>query len=252
MPTLTFLLDDRHSIDYDLIDSPIAEIVAEIIKDRQIEIYNSWSEGGADAAALISELDRTAAALGLETRDLNQLHLAFENAHNSGDRNPQWEQINRLVHAIENHQKSRVIGVHLISRPNYEPVAITDQLRPYWAHIPRSGECCLGYATIGKDLIQAATSDDHQLVRDRKLSPQTEIKLEFLLVSQDPPILYTNRQMHHRIYRWAQSRGVEQSVDWDRAENRCHGRPLIARIKDRSQLASVTSGSKIHSVRLTV
>jgi hypothetical protein len=252
MPTLTFLLDDRHSIDYDLIDSPIAEIVAEIIKDRQIEIYNSWSEGGADAAALISELDRTAAALGLETRDLNQLHLAFENAHNSGDRNPQWEQINRLVHAIENHQKPRVLGVHLLSDPVYEPVAINDQLRPYWAYTPRSGDCCLGYATIGKDLMQAATTDDHQLVRAQKLAPQTEIRLEFLLFSQDPPVLPTGRQVHQRIYRWAQRRGVEQFVDWNRAENRCHGRPLIARIKDPRQLASVTSGSKIHSVRLTV
>jgi hypothetical protein len=71
-----------------------------------------------------------------------------------------------------------------------------------------------------------------------------------LLVSQDPPVLPTGRQVHQRIYRWAQRRGVEQFVDWNRAENRCHGRPLIARIRDPKQLDLLGSAERITAVTL--
>lgn len=251
MDQLLFELDTGHTVAYDLADTPVADITRSQMQGREFTVYNSWNEGSTTAVqALVDRLRSTADQLGLATEDLNELHLAFERAHKSGASGPRWEQLNRLIHSLENHGGPRVLGVHLTSDPPYPVVSITDQIRPYWAHEIRRGDCCLGYATIGKDLAQAAINDDHELVRIKGLSPQIEIRTEFLLITADPANPLTNRQMHRAIYQWTRRRAVDDCVDWNQAYNRCHGRPLIARIQDPQQLSLVSAAEKILSVRL--
>lgn len=249
-PTLTFTLDHGPEVDYELVDGPIADTVIAMIETGQTSVHHSWNEQGMALRDLTVELDHMARVLGLETRDLNHLHRCFETQHKSAQQNPDWERLNRLIHSIESHQHARVLGLHLVTEPSYEPVIITDDLRPYWSHMPRLGDCCLGYATIGKDLVQAMTTDDHQLVRDQQLTPQTQMRLEFLLFYRDPARVISNRTMHRQIYQWTRARRVDHLVDWDLPENRCHGRPLAARIKHTAQLEQIARARQVTAVRL--
>jgi hypothetical protein len=176
---------------------------------------------------------QTLEKMGLADRDLNDLHLEFQQRTESGAMTREWQLINDLIHQAETAQRSQTACMKFYVDYHTELPAITDSLRPLWAHSAQSGDLCLGYHTIGKTLWHCYQDRDTVVIDQGLLRPQQSVGTEIMLFwgPRDPR---TNDQRHRAVKQWLASSGLLPRVDLDDPRHRYHGSPLLARLIDPS------------------
>jgi hypothetical protein len=253
MARIRFTLEDQQ-LDYQFLDNELAGLWLNLAAAD-----GSWPRAQSVAVALpqrrdqlVSQLDSVCLALGLESRDLNDLHLKFQQSGSHCD--PLWAHLNNTIHQLEHQGRDLGYAWIKFSLPiEFPRHEIDPALRPYWAHTLSDGDLCLGYHTVGKTLWHCFWDDDPLPVRQGQLSPQMQLSSELLLrIGGRPRPLSTQWP---RLLAWLDYHDLTDCVNpWD-PQHRYPGQPLLARQQgsvSADLLARLTAYSEPRDICLTV
>jgi hypothetical protein len=174
----------------------------------------------------------------LQIHKLNSLHDWFEDTVNDLDTlgidEPNLiqlcEAVNQLVHSmeganrnIEQHQSGIRGQMHVFrlttqdkftnlkKSPGFE-IKLEDADYDHFT-VPKQGQVCLDYATVGKSLWHAMNTNDCNLVRNNKISPQEYIKPFFNYRVSTMPVLHSILETKGKMFDWLADNGLAKHVD---------------------------------------
>lgn len=151
---------------------------------------------------------------------------------------------------IEDTQQS-VSGLCLTQTHDVEPTPILDHQRCYWSYQPRPGDICLDPLTGGRDLRSAWLLDRPYLVAQRQLTYPQMITGN-LLVYWRVHSYRSNNGQRRLIWQWLNHHRLADRIDWSQPQWHCHGRALVAYLRDHSQLQSLSQTDRIAALRVQV
>ena len=223
-----------------------------------------WCSSFATEATLaqaLADIEQSRAALGLDAGlDINALHLLFHSYYD--DENPadyEWDLLNRRIHHLEEQQSS-------LASPNYQRAGfncviadeetnlveqrpIPDNLRHFWAHIPKSGDLLLGYYTLGKTIYNCVKDNDQECVRQRMVRPQQMVSTENLCGWSNVNLKINNAgNRHTEVLKWVRYNKLEEFIDLSLPENQFHGQPRLGQYSGDMSLDEINrllSGGKV-------
>lgn len=171
------------------------------------------------------ELAELCAQLGVASDDHNWLHLQFQQQTQCS---VPWTRVNQLIHQIEDQHKNFVYAKFWVDHATALPL-ILPQHRSLWQHVPRAGDLCMGYHTVGKTLWHACQDNDTEVVRTLQLKPQQTINTEIMLYWRMGPGR-ANSQCRLALTRWLKQNLLTEYVNLDLLENRYHHQPRLAQL----------------------
>lgn len=157
---------------------------------------------------------------------LNALHEYFEDVININDELDNYnielysllEKINYLVHRME-HISDSELGIQKCLTVIRSPCNITGefyklQLEDYQHfEVQRPNVLYIDFATVGKDFFNCYYSNDVELVRSQKISPQEYIKpcMNFMLSNEE---LYDNEEAMNRHFNIIKTQSTKNAEQW--------------------------------------
>lgn len=241
-------LQGRLRLDFKLDDNPLVDLWLDCIKTQLGKPWAidplRWTRTWTTAESLAKaerELAETCRELNLEQHlgDLNRLHMLFHDYYEKGGSlNNTWNQLNKRIHKLEEQQRtlgvaagqrtgfgmvvSDTYAVHVEQRP------ITEDLRPYWANSPRSGELLLGYYTLGKTIADCVRDNDVECVRAGMVRAQQQISTETMcLWGSTHPSIIKRVITFRQIEQWVKDKGLESYIDLSLPEHQYSGTPRL-------------------------
>ena len=140
------------------------------------------------------------------------------------------EAVNQLVHSmegsnvgIEQHQSGLRRQTHVFRLSTTDEITNQTQFDKFqiklgaadYDHftLPKQGQVCLDYGTVGKSLWHAMSTNDCELVRNNKISPQEYIKPYFNYRVSTLPDLETALEIKGKMFEWLASNGLSNQID---------------------------------------
>lgn len=167
-----------------------------------------------------------------------------------------WDQLLHLSYVTDlsidhqwwHNQKDSITGVCLRRTHLLEPVGISAEHWSYWCYQPRPGDICVDPLTLGRDLVSAWRNNNTSVIaEDRVLYPR-DIGTNLLIYWQVSG-RRANAGLRREIWRWLDQNQLADRIDWSQPQSQCHGRALVAYVRDHSQLDQV-SRAEIRSIRI--
>jgi hypothetical protein len=156
-----------------------------------------------------------------------------------------------IDHQWHDSVRDSVTGLCLSRTYHTQPQPIPDDLWSYFCYQPRPGDLCLDPLTEGRDLVTAWRGDRRDLVQQQQLQWPQQIT-DNLLLYWSVVDRRANSGLRREIWRWLSQHDLTTELDWSRPQSHCHGRALVAYVRDHSQLATVTAPAEIQSIKLAV
>jgi len=236
------------ALEFTLDRNPLVDLWLECVETQFTVPWHvnhlQWCSSFATEATLtkaLADIELSRTALGLDQHlDINALHLLFHSYYD--DENPadlEWDLLNRRIHHLEEQQRS-------MASPNFQRAGfncviadeesdlveqrpIPDNLKHFWAHIPRSGDLLLGYYTLGKTIYNCVKDNDQDCVRQRMVRPQQMISTENLCGWSNAGMLKraTAGSRHTEVLKWVRYNKLEEFIDLSLPENQFHGQPRL-------------------------
>lgn len=174
--------------------------------------------------------------------ELNRLHEEFHRQEDTLNRSEKTsispeckhliEEMNVLIHTIEfigrrPHEFQIISNFDYKSIRNPPPVPITSDMLKYYMpteitekNLNSVPVLMLGYATIGKDLFSCYNDNDHELIRNGLVSPQRDIRTEFIVFSGSNMSYERYDQLLLKLREWIEENNLGEYVDADSPENK--------------------------------
>jgi len=140
-------------------------------------------------------------------QQLNDLHNEFV----VNFENNTWEDINVLIHILEDHLTKQLTDFqrtfNFYSESNFNKIPIKEEFKLFLTTDNRWGNLLLGYATIGKDYIDVARNNDtlDDLAVQQFITSETFMNFG----SEQPYALYENK----KFYKWATLSNMDIPLD---------------------------------------
>lgn len=176
--------------------------------------------------------------------ELNRLHEEFhrqEDTLNRSEKKPistevenLLKEMNVLIHEIEfMGRETESYNFRVVANFDYKsfynppPVPITSDMLKYYAptdvtekNLNSAPTIMLGYATIGKDLFACYNDDDHALIRNGLVSPQRDIRTEFIVFSGSNMAQEKYDHLLVKLQEWIEKNNLGEYVDAHSPENK--------------------------------
>jgi hypothetical protein len=248
-----------YTLDFELDKGPVVDLwlacVRELLQGQWTISPTQWTRSWPTQATIEEETVRVyalAERLGLPPGlDLNALHLEFHRAHDSANTDPGWDQLNLMIHGLEEQQRTLTrarwwrsgfgffladpVDSYVPSRP------IPPELRPFWAHTAQSGELLLGYHTVGKSLADCYRDNDVDCVAQGMTRQQQTVSTETVCLWAPDQGNISQAVTHKEIVAWLEQNGIKDKVDLDLHEYQYHRLPKLGRYVGQYNLLEINN-----------